>query len=103
MDALRRKIRPVPAGKYLLGFSGGADSVALLLMLLPGIREGRLSVEAVHVNHGLRGSEADEDEAFCSGICAREGIPLHIRRVNLNGKRDEASAREARFEAFRRL
>ena len=103
MDALRRKIHPVPPGKYLMGFSGGADSLALLMMLLPNIREGSIRAEAVHVNHGLRGSEADGDEEFCSGVCAREGIPLHVRRVNLNGKRDEATARKARFEVFRQL
>ena len=103
LDTLQRKMLPVPSGKYLLGLSGGADSVALLKLLLPGIREGRICAEAVHVNHGLRGSEADGDEAFCSGLCSREGILLHIRRVNLNGKRDEASAREARYEVFRRL
>ena len=68
MDALRRKIHPVPPGKYLMGFSGGADSLALLMMLIPNIREGSIRAEAVHVNHGLRGSEAD-GQAQTGGGC----------------------------------
>ena len=103
IDRLRLKAGPVRPGKYLLGISGGADSVALLMMLLPEIRKGSIRAEAVHVNHGLRGKESDGDEAFCAALCDREGIPLHLRRVDLEGRRDEATARKARYEAFRQL
>ena len=103
IDRLRLKAGPVRPGKYLLGISGGADSVALLMMLLPEIRKGSIRAEAVHVNHSLRGEESDGDEAFCAALCDREGIPLHHCRVNLAGRRDEAAARKARYEAFRQL
>ena len=98
---LRSRIRPIPAGRYLIGFSGGADSTALLLMLLPDIREGRIEAEAVHVNHGLRGAESDGDEAFCRNLCREEGIPLLVRRADLGSRTDEAAAREARYSLFR--
>ena len=103
IDRLRLKIRIPQGGRWLLGLSGGADSVAMLTALLPEIREGLIKAEAVHVNHGLRGTESDEDEAFCRELCDREGIPLHIRRVDLGGRSDEAAARKARYDVFREL
>ena len=93
---LRDRMQPVADGDYLLGLSGGADSVALLTMLLPDVRSGRLRIEAVHVNHGIRGSEADGDEQFCAEICRREGIPFTAFHADLAGRKDEASARKAR-------
>ena len=62
----------MPAGKLLVGLSGGADSVALLLLLLDSGAE----VSAVHVNHGLRGEASDGDEAFVQEFCARLNVPL---------------------------
>lgn len=100
-EALRQRTLPIEKGNYLAGLSGGADSTALLTMLLPEIRGGKIRVEAVHVNHGLRGSEADEDEAFCREMCQREGIPFSAFRADLKGRKDEAAAREARYAAFR--
>ena len=102
IEALRLKLSPVQDGKYLLGLSGGADSVALMLMLLPEIRNKTISVEAVHVNHGLRGAESDDDELFCIALCKREGIPLYTCRADLSGRTDEDAAREARFSIFRK-
>lgn len=102
IEALHAKISPVADGSYLIGLSGGADSVALLMMLLPEIRDGKIRVEAVHVNHGLRGAESDEDERFCGALCKREGIPLYVGRAELAGRTDEASAREARYAIYRK-
>lgn len=101
IEALRLKLAPVPAGQYLLGLSGGADSVALLMMLLPAVRESRIRLEAVHVNHGLRGTASDEDERFCRALCEAERIPFTARSVDLAGRRDEAAARTARYAVFR--
>lgn len=101
IEALRRKIFPVQEGFYLLGLSGGADSVALLMMLIPDIRKGRIRIEAVHVNHGLRGRESDGDERFCRELCKTEGIPLYTCYADLADRKDEASARKARYDVFR--
>ena len=106
MEAICRlngKTSPISEGRYLLGLSGGADSTALLLMLLPGLKEKRILLEAVHVNHGLRGAESDGDERFCKELCKRESVPIHIFRADLAGKTDEAAAREARYGIFRKL
>ena len=52
--------------KTLVGFSGGADSVCLLHVLCRML--GTERIRAVHVNHMLRGTDADADEAFCSAL-----------------------------------
>ena len=100
IESLRNRLDFIPDGRYLAALSGGADSTALLYMLLPDIRSGRLQVTAVHVNHGLRGAESDGDERFVAALCRREGVPLISRRVDLAGRRDEDAARKARFSAF---
>ncbi len=56
----------------VLGLSGGADSVALLRLLL---RSG-ITVEAIHCNFHLRGEEADRDMTFCERLCSQMQIPL---------------------------
>lgn len=102
VEKLRERAHLPAEGNYLVGLSGGADSVALLLMLLPDIRENRIQVEAVHVNHGLRGAESDEDERFAAALCEREGILFRSFHPALDGRKDEATARAARMGCFRR-
>ncbi len=63
--------------RILVAFSGGTDSLALLL-LLDNLKEGMdLTIGAAHVNHGLRGDQADEDEAFCRDFCQTRAIPYY--------------------------
>ncbi len=99
-EELERRMGPLPAESALVGFSGGADSTALLILLLP-LREKGLRLEAVHVNHGLRGRESEEDQAFAEAFCREREIPLHAFRLNLGERRDEDAARQARYECFR--
>ena len=101
IDLLRLRLNPVRDGNYLLGLSGGADSVALLMMLMPDVRNNRIRLKAVHVNHGLRSDESDGDESFCAALCQREGIQMICFRADLDGRKDEASARNARYAYFR--
>ena len=100
-EKLRLRMNPVDKGRYLLGLSGGADSTALLTLLTPEARSGRIRLEAVHVNHGLRGCESDGDEQFCRELCEKEGIPFTAYKAELDGRKDEDSARKARFAFFR--
>jgi len=64
----------------LVAVSGGADSVALLLGLDALAPELELSIHAAHLNHGLRGAEADGDQAFVGALCARLRVPLTAAR-----------------------
>ena len=95
------RLRVIPEVPCLLGLSGGADSVALLHLMLSRFRERGISLEAVHVNHGLRGREAEEDERFVRELCRDLGVPLTVYRIDLQGRKDENAAREARFRCFR--
>ena len=64
----------IPPGSHVLAAcSGGADSVCLLLLLKELAEELDIRVTAVHVNHGLRGTEADEDEAFVQDLAKPQG------------------------------
>ena len=103
VGTLRAAAGPFPEGKCLAGFSGGADSLLLMLMLAEERDAGKTAPEAVHVNHGLRGEESDGDEAFCRRVCEELGIPLHVMRADLGGKEDENTCREARFCCFRQV
>lgn len=93
----------------LVALSGGADSTALLLLLAELAEERGLSVAAFHLNHMLRGREADRDEAFCASLCESRGIPLHVERVDVAAlardlhKGIEETARSLRYAAVRRL
>ena len=59
----------------IVGVSGGADSICLLTVLA-GLREKMdLKLYAVHVNHMIRGTEADADESYVAEYCKKLGIP----------------------------
>ncbi len=97
LEELTAALPPLP-GRLLVGLSGGADSVALLRILL---HTGKVC-GAVHVNHGIRGPESDGDEAFCRDLCARLGVPLTAERLNLSPETGEGEARNRRYRAFAR-
>jgi len=84
----------------LCGVSGGADSIALLHMLMMNREEFGITVCAVHVNHGLRDT-AKRDEDYVRAFCDRFSIPLIVECVTVeDGASLEACARKARYEAF---
>lgn len=60
--------------------SGGADSVALLTFLLSLQEPMQLTITACHLNHCLRGAEADRDERFVRELCRCCGVPLTVER-----------------------
>ena len=62
----------------LAAVSGGADSVCLLLLLHEMAAELGIKVFAFHMNHGIRGAEADRDEQFVMELCERLNIPLTV-------------------------
>ena len=90
----------------LCGFSGGADSSVMLSLLSDIKDEFGFSLRAVHVNHGIRGDEADRDEDFCREFCRERKIEIIIRRVSApdysakHGIGLEEAARELRYGIF---
>ncbi len=93
---------PGEPGTVYVSFSGGADSTALLLLML----EQGLDLCAVHFEHGIRGLESREDAAWCREFCEKRGvkyieIPLDVPGNMYPGENLEAAARRLRLEAWR--
>lgn len=102
---LRQELRvPLAGERLLVGFSGGADSLALLLglhYLAPGLG---FSLHAAHLDHALRPSSAEE-AVWCKALCARLGIACHCeqRPVRSGGGTNsglEDAARTLRYAFF---
>ena len=103
----------------VLMVSGGADSTALLVMAATSAldiddgrgtaRIARERLHVLHINHGLRGLDADEDEEFVRGLAAEYGIPCTVERLDVaalaakTSDNVENAGREARYAAAARL
>lgn len=90
----------------LVGYSGGADSTALLHMLWQYRQLYGTPVFAAHVHHGIRGEEADRDEDFCRRFADSLEIPLFVLHADVprlareRGESVEATARQVRYDFF---
>ena len=114
-----RKQESIRAGDRLAAaVSGGADSVALLYLLLELRAELGIVLSLAHVNHKLRGEEADEDERFVAQLARQHRLELHVCEAPVErshssaidseigssiGSGIEAAARELRYGFFRQL
>lgn len=98
------------SGGVLVGFSGGADSVMLLCVLKKYAAENLCpKICAVHVNHMIRGAEADRDEVFSREVCnalgveffaVRHDVPTMAKELSLGL---EEAARETRYSIFNQI
>jgi tRNA(Ile)-lysidine synthase len=97
--------------RVLVAVSGGPDSVALVhafhrISQRPG---NRLTLRLAHVNHSLRGTESDEDEAFVRALASRLDLEVDVVRVETAAyaaeqrQSTEAAARELRYAVLRRM
>lgn len=92
-----------PGADVLLAFSGGPDSTAMLAALLAISKQRGFEVQACHINHRLRGDEADADEDFCRQICEKWNVPLHIERAAEPACLHEVSENELREFRYAKL
>lgn len=97
----------LPAGSTVVAaVSGGSDSMAMLTALNAIKDEYSIELCAAHVNHCLRGEDADRDECFVVQKCNEMGIPVHVLKVDVAAKAKESGesfeecGRRIRYEFF---
>lgn len=90
----------------VVGVSGGADSMCLLHFFNEISSKLQLNIICAHVNHGIRGDEADRDENFVREYCKIHGIPFYCAHFHvpeaaaLSGESEEQCGRRLRYEFF---
>ncbi len=90
----------------IVGFSGGADSVLLLIFLLKLRKEANFNLKAIHINHLIRGTDADNDEKFCREFCKALDIDFSSYRMDVPKIANEEhlgleeAARNIRYKCF---
>lgn len=97
-------LNPLPE-VILAGFSGGADSTALLLLLQKEVNQFGIILKAVHFEHGLRKNESLKDAEWCKKFCEVRGIEFNRISLNVNSNRKneeslETAARRLRLEKW---
>ena len=92
-----------------VALSGGADSVALLHALYNLKNELNITINAAHLNHSIRGEEAERDALFVKTFCANIGVELYYEKYDVpkyakeKGISIELAAREVRYEFLQRV
>jgi tRNA(Ile)-lysidine synthase len=88
--------------RWAVAFSGGADSLALLLLIWAHWAERRRSLQALHFDHRLRGAESRADATFCRRVCQALGVAF-VQGAWEDARKgaSEAEARAARMAFFR--
>ena len=100
---------PVRNGHVIVGVSGGADSMCLLFVMLSLRSRLNMTVTAVHIHHGLRGAEADADEAFTKAFCQVQDIECVIFRTDIRAMAhrekltEEEAGRKYRYMCFEQV
>ena len=93
----------------LLALSGGADSRALLDILLEYCKEQGTPLSVAHVNHMIRGKDAERDRDFCADLAKRHGIPFYLLEADVpalakeHGHGLEEEARTVRYDFFAKI
>lgn len=107
LDTIQKYKMITSGDEVVVGLSGGADSVSLLLALNDLKEKLGITVSALHVNHCLRGEESDRDEQFCIDLCKKYNISIISRKFDVisRAKADKTStelaARDIRYEFFK--
>lgn len=90
----------------IVAFSGGADSIALLYFLNLIKEKYNIKLLAAHVNHGIRGQEADRDEEFVKEFCKKIDVDIKVLHCDVpklareSGESEEQCGRRIRYEFF---
>ncbi|HEX7085320.1 MAG TPA: tRNA lysidine(34) synthetase TilS [Vicinamibacterales bacterium] len=109
LATVRRRHLWEPGARVIAAVSGGADSVALVHLLRELAAGGHVQlVGLAHLNHALRGEEAERDAAFCAQLARDCALPLDVETIEVarlasaEGRSVEDAAREARYAFLER-
>jgi tRNA(Ile)-lysidine synthase len=92
--------------RIVMGVSGGADSVCLFHVMLSFTKKYNLTLFVVHVNHMIRGMEADDDENYVQQLCEENGVSFTLVKADvrtmakMEGLSEEEAGRIVRYQAF---
>ena len=106
LDYIRKNGMIQRGDRIIAGVSGGPDSVCLLFLLEKYRETLGITLEVVHMEHGIRGKESLEDAAFVENFCRKLGIPCHTYHRDIPALArewkcsEEEAGRRARYEAF---
>lgn len=107
VEAFIRQYHMIDPGDHVIvGVSGGADSLCLLLLLWQLREKLGHTVSVVHIEHGIRGKASIQDAEFVSHFCESRRIKCHIRHYHVpeyakvHGMSEEEAGRQLRYEAF---
>ncbi len=95
--------------KIIAAVSGGADSMALIEILLALKEEFDLSLGMAHVNYGLRGADSDGDEQLVRTIAAEKGLPVYVKNIKPDDPVEDTTgsfqerARNIRYSFFEKM
>ncbi len=106
LETIRKRQLMKTGDRVAVAVSGGADSVALLELLLGLRSELGIVLLVAHLNHKLRGAESDEDERFVTDLAGQYELELLVHAApveRFQGTGIEAAARKLRYEFFREL
>ncbi|MGN1032413.1 MAG: tRNA lysidine(34) synthetase TilS, partial [Intestinibacter sp.] len=93
----------------VVGLSGGPDSVCLLHLLCSIRDEMELKIAAAHINHMIRGVEADGDEEYAKNLCKRLDVKFFVLRKDVErygrekGMSSETAGRDVRYNFFNKI
>lgn len=108
LDTIRRHKLLTDGDRVLVAVSGGPDSVALLAALHKLRQRLGIELAVAHLNHGLRGDDADQDERFVQGLAKRRRLPFRSHKADVAARKRsgggslEEVARTARYAFLRR-
>lgn len=109
VEAMLREYNLLNMPSVLVGLSGGADSVALTYILHKLSQKYGFKVYTAHLNHGLRGADADSDEKFCYEFSEKLGITHFAKSVDIRaiskkmGESEETSGRRTRYDFYNEI
>ncbi len=108
-NTLEQNCMAETGNSILVAVSGGADSVCLLHVLDRIKKQYKFNISAAHLNHAIRGDEADSDEAYVITLCDKLKIKCYTEKANvpelakMSGMTEEEAGRQARYEFFNRI